>query len=163
MRNLYPFLMIVKEGLDKTLTVAKFLCALHVTNTYLCTSVMAQGPSMLPTFNLTGDLLLAERISARFGRVGPGDIVIIRSPENPRKIVAKRVKGVEGDSVTYVVEPKSSDRCDTVVVPKGHVWIEGDNIYDSNDSRKFGAVPCGLIQGKVFWRIWPHEGFGSVR
>ncbi|GFS36447.1 peptidase S24/S26A/S26B/S26C family protein [Actinidia rufa] len=71
---------------------------------------------MLPTFNLTGDLLLAERISARFGRVGPGDIVIIRSLENPRKIVAKRVKGVEGDSVTYVVEPKSSDRCETVVV-----------------------------------------------
>lgn len=38
-------------------------------------------------------------------------------------------------------------------VPKGHVWIEGDNIYNSYDSRNFGAVPYGLIQSKVFWRV----------
>jgi inner membrane protease subunit 1 len=34
----------------------------------------------------------------------------------PRKIMTKRVIGVEGDSVTYVVEPKNSDRTETIVV-----------------------------------------------
>lgn len=38
-------------------------------------------------------------------------------------------------------------------MPKGHVWIQGDNIYSSFDSRTYGAVPYGLIQGKVFCRV----------
>lgn len=73
---------------------------------------------MLPTLNLTGDFVLAERLSTRFGRVGVGDIVLVRSPENPRKVVGKRLIGMEGDSVTYVVDPKNSDWSETVVV-----WI----------------------------------------
>lgn len=71
---------------------------------------------MLPTLNLTGDFILAERLSTRFGRVGVGDIVLVRSPENPRKVMAKRLMGMEGDSVTYVVDPKNSDWSETVVV-----------------------------------------------
>lgn len=74
------------------------------------------GPSMLPTINLYGNLLLAERISTRLGKVGPGDVVLVRSPENPRQIVTKRVKGGEGDSVTYLVNPKNSDEEKTVIV-----------------------------------------------
>jgi len=38
-------------------------------------------------------------------------------------------------------------------VPKGHVWVQGDNIYDSRDSRQFGPVPYGLIQGRAFLRV----------
>ena len=71
---------------------------------------------MLPTFNLTGDLFLSERLSVWFGKVGPGDIVLVRSPENPRKVMAKRLLGMEADSVTYVVDPKNSDKCETIVV-----------------------------------------------
>ncbi|MBA0728289.1 hypothetical protein Golax_001200, partial [Gossypium laxum] len=38
-------------------------------------------------------------------------------------------------------------------VPKGHVWIQGDNLYVSRDSRHFGPLPYGLIEGKVFMRV----------
>ncbi|KHN37724.1 Mitochondrial inner membrane protease subunit 1 [Glycine soja] len=38
-------------------------------------------------------------------------------------------------------------------VPKGTVWVEGDNKYNSNDPRKFGPVPYDLIDGKMFWRV----------
>lgn len=31
---------VVREAWDKTLVVAKFLCGLHVANTYLCTVVL---------------------------------------------------------------------------------------------------------------------------
>ncbi|KAM7270616.1 hypothetical protein ACFE04_029830 [Oxalis oulophora] len=137
---------------QKTLGVAKLLCCIHVTNTYLCTIALCYGPSMLPSINLNGDLVLAERISTRFSNVGSGDIVLLRSPIVPRKVVTKRVVGVEGDNVTYFVDPKNSDEQKTIVVPKGHVWVEGDYIYDSTDSRLFGPVPYGLLHARVFWR-----------
>ncbi|KAM7269928.1 hypothetical protein ACFE04_029142 [Oxalis oulophora] len=147
---------------QKTLGVANLLCCIHVTNTYLCTIALSYGPSMLPTINLNGDLVLAERISTRFGKVGSGDIVLLRSPIVPRKVVTKRVVGVEGDNVTYFVDPQNSDEQKTIVVPKGHVWVEGDYIYDSTDSRLFGPVPYGLLHARVFCRVWPVRDFGSL-
>ncbi|KAK2985752.1 hypothetical protein RJ640_025760, partial [Escallonia rubra] len=141
---------LVKEGFNVTSFVATYFCFLHVTNTYLFTHAWVYGPSMLPTFSVTGNLVLAERVSTRLGKVGRGDVVLIRSPQNPRKVVTKRLVGMEGDKITYVVDPKNSDRRETIVVPKGHVWIEGDNIYATSDSRKFGPVPYGLLHGRVF-------------
>ncbi|KAA8524062.1 hypothetical protein F0562_010507 [Nyssa sinensis] len=162
LRNMAQWRTIAKEALDRTVIVGKFLCFLHCTNTYICSPTLVYGPSMLPTLNLTGDVLLTEHISARLGKVGVGDIVLVRSPENPRKTVTKRIVGMGGDRITFLVDPKNTDRCHTVVVPKGHVWIQGDNMYASNDSRHFGPVPYGLIQGKVCFRVWPPDGFGSV-
>ncbi|KAI3495592.1 hypothetical protein L1887_37937 [Cichorium endivia] len=153
---------LVKEALDKSFLVAKFFCAIHVTDTYLFSTALVHGPSMLPTFNLNGEIVLLDRISTRYGKVGPGDVIIIRSPESPRKVVTKRIIGMEGDSVTYVVDPQNSDITKTIVVPKGHIWVEGDNIYNTYDSRNFGPVPYGLLQGKVFWKIWPTSAFGSI-
>ncbi|KAJ6305293.1 hypothetical protein OIU78_020765 [Salix suchowensis] len=153
LRNLKELTIIAKEAFSKTFLVAKSLCFLHVINTHVFTVASLYGPSMLPTFNLTGDWALAERFSHKLGKVGAGDIVILKSPVEPRKIMTKRVMGVEGDSVTYVVEPKNSDRTETIVVPKGHIWVEGDNIYNSKDSRNFGAVPYGLLRGKMLWKF----------
>ncbi|XP_026405603.1 mitochondrial inner membrane protease subunit 1-like [Papaver somniferum] len=153
---------IAKEAFDRTILVGKFLCFLHVTNNYICSPTLVFGPSMLPTLSITGDLVLTEKISTRLGKVNNGDIVLVRSPENPKKILTKRILGMEGDKVTYLVDPHNSEKCRTITVPKGHIWIQGDNIYASTDSRQFGPVPYGLVQGKVFWRIWPISGFGSL-
>ncbi|KAF6164911.1 hypothetical protein GIB67_017114 [Kingdonia uniflora] len=158
----FPWKTIAKDAFDGTMTVAKFLSVLHLSNTYICTPTVIYGASMLPTINSTGDLLLADRLSARFGRIRRGDIIIARSPENPRKIVTKRVMGIEDDQVTYLVDPGNINSCKSVTVPKGNVWIQGDNTYVSNDSRKYGAIPYGLIEGKVFFRVWPLKNFGSL-
>jgi len=40
-------------------------------------------------------------------------------------------------------------------IPKGHCWVEGDNAHLSRDSRDFGPVPLGLINGVVVGIIWP--------
>ncbi|MCL7040394.1 hypothetical protein MKW94_020565 [Papaver nudicaule] len=162
LRNLLKYKSIAKEAFDKTLIAGELLCFLHVTNTYVCTPTLGHGPSMLPTLNLTGDWILAEKISTRLGKVHNGDIVTARSPENPKKTIVKRIMGMEGDTVTYLVDPKNSEKSRTITVPKGHVWIQGDNIYSSNDSRHFGSIPYGLVQGKVFFRFWPVDGFGSL-
>ncbi|XP_071691885.1 mitochondrial ATP-independent inner membrane protease subunit 1a [Rutidosis leptorrhynchoides] len=159
---LSKFTGIAKESIGRAAVFAKFLCLLHVTNTYIFSPTLVYGPSMLPTLNLTGDVVLSEYISHRLGKVGPGDVVLIQSPENPRKMITKRIVAMEGESVSFLVDPSRSDRSRTVTVPKGHVWIQGDNIYASNDSRNFGPIPYGLIQGKVCCRVWPVNGFGSL-
>jgi mitochondrial inner membrane protease subunit 1 len=74
------------------------------------------GPSMLPTINMTGDILAVNRVAKRWGQLNTGDVVLMRSPENPRKHIAKRIFGVEGDTVTYLVDPANSDASKTVVV-----------------------------------------------
>lgn len=60
------------------------------------------GPSMLPTFNVAGDILLLEHLSVAFDKIRPGDVVMARSPVNPRVMVCKRVLGLEGDRVTVL-------------------------------------------------------------
>lgn len=43
-----------------------------------------------------------------------------------------------------------ADRAATIKVPKGHVWVEGDNATQSVDSRQIGAVPASLVLGRAF-------------
>ncbi|CAD7955795.1 unnamed protein product [Amoebophrya sp. A25] len=40
-------------------------------------------------------------------------------------------------------------------VPVGHVWVQGDNKAQSNDSRHYGPVPLGLIDARVVMKLWP--------
>ncbi|KAL8512298.1 hypothetical protein ACS0TY_018685 [Phlomoides rotata] len=142
-----------KEVVGHSVLFAQFLSLLHLTDAYIFSPTLAHGPSMLPTLNLTGDVLLVEKLSPLLGKVAPGDVVLVRSPVNPRRAIVKRVVGMEGDTVTFLVDPGRSDRSQSLVVPKGHVWIQGDNVYASRDSRSLGSIPYGLVLGKVFYRL----------
>ncbi|KAG0714690.1 Mitochondrial inner membrane protease subunit 1 [Chionoecetes opilio] len=57
--------------------------------------------------------------------------------------------------------PKSCQRV-FPEVPKGHVWLEGDNHHNSTDSRNFGSVPAGLIRGRAVFRVWPLSELGML-
>lgn len=157
-----PWSAIAGEAIDRVLLVAKTVCAVHVVNTYVCSIALVRGPSMLPTINITGDIVAVERISPRCSLISVGDVVLLRSPENPLKTVTKRVLALEGDAITFLLDPSKGFATKTVLVPKGHVWVQGDNIYESRDSRQFGPVPYGLIEGRAFCRIWPPESIGSI-
>lgn len=131
--------------------------------------VQCYGPSMLPTIGLAGNnLCLAERISTRFERIGVGDIVMVRSPEAPRKTVAKRLIATEGQSVTYVVDPKNGDRSETLVVSSCSIstlqcwfclgfWVFGFRHFRFCSSvffKDFGD--CNVVVGNRF----PRDMFG---
>ncbi|KAI5440444.1 hypothetical protein KIW84_010067 [Lathyrus oleraceus] len=77
--------------------------------------LQAYGPSMLPTLNIAGDVVLVEHISPRIGKIGHGDLVLVRSPLNPNRNLTKRVVAMEGDTVTFF-DASHSDSSRTAVV-----------------------------------------------
>ncbi|GAB2284282.1 hypothetical protein Dimus_018745 [Dionaea muscipula] len=110
-----------KEAADRAVIVAKFLCFLHITENYICSTTLVHGPSMLPTLNVRGDVLLSDRVSHRLGKVGVGDVVLVKSPENPRKTITKRIVAMEGDRVSLFGDPMRSDFSSTFVMDGGCV------------------------------------------
>lgn len=92
----------------------------------------------------------------------------------------KRVIGVAGDHVVinkgkvYVNDmeleevylngietPRRGAYCD-VEVPKGYIFVMGDNRGGSSDSREFGCIPLSKVEGRVTYRIWPLSAFGKI-
>jgi nickel-type superoxide dismutase maturation protease len=90
---------------------------------------------MLPTL-APGDRLLVARPT----RLRPGQIVALRDPHHPRRLLVKRVSSVLGDTVT----------------------VHGDNLAASTDSRVFGPVERGQVLGAVLRRYGPVGRAGPV-
>lgn len=111
---------------------------------------------MLPTIRVMGDIILQENLCTwRRHRLVPplhrGDVVTYVLPHDPSMHGCKRIVGLAGDVVC--VDPSGmrgeQARGEMVTVPKGHLWVQGDNAANSNDSRDFGPLPLGLVRGRV--------------
>jgi inner membrane protease subunit 1 len=50
------------------------------------------------------------------------------------------------------VDPTLKER-EYTNVPAGHVWVGGDNLSNSTDSRSYGPVAMGLVKGRVFAKV----------
>ncbi|KAI9495657.1 peptidase S24/S26A/S26B/S26C [Zychaea mexicana] len=128
----------------------QFMCFAHVFNQYIAEATFCMGPSMLPNFNMTGDIVAVEHITPHFRGYRMGDVVVCISPAAPGRAVLKRILGLPGDNVC--VDPTAEERR-YIDVPEGHVWLMGDNLSNSTDSRYYGPVAMGLIRGRVFARV----------
>ena len=82
-----------------------------------------------------------------------GDVVLARSPEQKGKLIVKRVVATAGCSLR-VPPPDDSGlgvHIESVVdIPEGHVWLSGDNMPFSQDSRSYGPVPTHNLLGRLF-------------
>ncbi|XP_041973332.1 mitochondrial inner membrane protease subunit 1 [Aricia agestis] len=135
--------------------VLQYACVTHCTFEYIGDFVMCSGPSMEPTLE-TNNILITEHITPRLQRLHRGDIIIAKNPSNPHQNICKRIKGLPGDKVKGHFPGWSQ------VVPRGHVWLEGDNSGNSADSRTYGPVPQGLIRSRVVCRVWPLHKISSL-
>jgi len=109
--------------------------------------------SMYPTLPYTATPYLDERITLRlFGAaaIHRGDVVVLQKPTARWVLVAKRVVGLPGDVVC--VDPVLPER-GHVLVPKGHIWVAGDNRDNSTDSRDFGPVPIALVRSRLIVQV----------
>ncbi|XP_019751415.1 mitochondrial inner membrane protease subunit 1 [Hippocampus comes] len=134
-------------------------CIAHCAFEYIGEIVVCSGPSMEPTI-VNRDVVFSERMTRHLCKIQKGDIVIVKSLFDPNMNVCKRVIGLEGDKVC-MSGPSNFFKTHTYV-PKGHVWLEGDNLTNSTDSRSYGPVPYALIRGRVCLKLWPPDGFGIL-
>jgi inner membrane protease subunit 1 len=121
----------------------------------LLTVLKVEGPSMEPTLGVRGDYVIENRLSYQLWpeSITRGDIVTLRSPLDPFRSVSKRVIGLAGDVICVDPTGTKAPSTEHVIVPKGHVWLMGDNAAMSRDSRLYGPVSTALIQGKLVARV----------
>ncbi|KAK4886468.1 hypothetical protein RN001_002739 [Aquatica leii] len=117
----------IKKTLKTLGYVIQYGCIAHCVFKYLGDIVVCSGDSMEPTV-YSNDVVIIEHISPRCKNIENGDVVIAKCPTNPKQYVCKRVIGLPGDRVKTTFDISH-------VVPRGHVWLEGDNKDNSSDSR----------------------------
>eukprot|EP00197_Chlamydomonas_leiostraca_P005315 CAMPEP_0202858956 /NCGR_PEP_ID=MMETSP1391-20130828/1279_1 /ASSEMBLY_ACC=CAM_ASM_000867 /TAXON_ID=1034604 /ORGANISM="Chlamydomonas leiostraca, Strain SAG 11-49" /LENGTH=126 /DNA_ID=CAMNT_0049537943 /DNA_START=181 /DNA_END=561 /DNA_ORIENTATION=+ len=109
---------------------------------------------MFPTFTGRDDIVLVEAVSPMLDRIGKGDVVICVRPVDPGEHIIKRVVALGGEEV-LVYPTADNPAIQRVMVPRGHVWLQGDNLLHSLDSRVYGPVPLALVRGRVMCQVWP--------
>lgn len=151
---------VLMTALEVTRRAAPLVPVFFCIDSYLGTIKPVGGRSMQPTFNSRGrethDVVVLDRWTARQLSYHRGDVVVLRSPEEPSELLTKRVVGLPGD----IVRPRIGGT--GVQVPRGQLWVEGDNPHASNDSTSFGAVAAALVEARVCYKLWPPNEAGPV-
>ena len=137
---------------------AFFIGALFPTFGHLATvliPIQTTGPSMLPTLAASGEVVVEDCLTHRLfpEKLARGDLLILESPVQRGYFVCKRLIGLPGDVVCVDPTGQLAPSTEHVVVPKGHIWISGDNAAGSRDSRMYGPVPMALIHGRLLARV----------
>jgi hypothetical protein len=105
--------------------------------------------------------LLLDSFTTKFIRNPKrNEVVLAENPFKPGYTIVKRVLYLENEVAEFY--DYRTQRNIKVSIPPNHVWIEGDNKENSRDSRDFGPLSLGLIEGVVRYRIWPLTKFESL-
>ncbi|MBI1976274.1 MAG: signal peptidase I [Candidatus Omnitrophica bacterium] len=148
-----------------------------VVRTFIIQPFKIPSGSMRPTL-MEGDRILVNKYVYRFQGPTPGDIIVFKSPETPKKDFIKRLVGVGGDSIEiregkifanhrmlseppvfrenfYYNRGEYGAEGASTAVPDGHYFVLGDNSGSSHDSRFWGFVPKENLIGRAFFIFWP--------
>jgi signal peptidase I len=103
----------------------------------------------LPDFGESGKQLIKRVIAL------PGERVVVNN--NVLTVYNKQhPNGFRPDAtLPYGKVIKQTEGDEDIIVPKGDIFVCGDNRDDSLDSRVFGPVPVSDIVGKLVFRVLP--------
>lgn len=143
-----------------------------------------KGNSMFPTYH-DKEYILTDKISYKFRLPERGDVIILKSPENPDIDFIKRVVALPGEKLKVdngqvfindrpLKEPYLQVKTPLfpggflqegveITVPENAVFVMGDNRPGSSDSRVFGFIPFENIIGRVFFRYFPLDRMGLIQ
>lgn len=179
---------VLVDALELVVLVAVALGVAFLLRAFVAEPFIIPSASMEDTLRV-GDRLVGEKVSYRMGSPKAGDVVTFSDPEKPGQILIKRVIATEGQVVSLdggkvvvdgvaLDEPYTdgkpseplaghaaslpSDVTYPYTVPKGYVWVMGDNRTNSQDSRYFGAIPVSSITSKAAFVFWPLEDVGAI-
>ena len=149
--------------------------------TFFVRQVTVDGPSMNDTLKDKDRLL----VSSFNYKPQNGDIVIITHGKELPEAIVKRVIATEGqklrinpetgevtvdgvllkeDYIKGVTRSVTNPARIPDVIPKGYVFVMGDNREHSTDSRsaKVDLIPVENITGKAFMRVYPFDTFSLL-
>jgi signal peptidase I len=112
-----------------------------------------------------GPIPLVKRVVAVGGQtvaVRQGILYIDQQPQPIEKLTDGRLIEHLGD-VAHESGGRDFEDFGPVEVPRGHVFVMGDNRPASLDSRVMGAVPRALVRGQVLGVIFRGEGLDLER
>ncbi|HBM79488.1 MAG: signal peptidase I [Clostridiales bacterium] len=159
----------VKEWIKSFL----FALAIVIPISIFCRPTVVRGSSMQPTLYDRNIVVTQKNI----GSLKHGEVVIFDARPIDDELYIKRVIGLPGETVeikggfVYVNNKKldepyleSDTRTDPdmkVIVPKGEVFVLGDNRLVSQDSRVIGTIPIKKIKGHAYFRVFPFNKMGK--
>lgn len=113
---------------------------------------VVKGESMLPTLQPKQRVLTCHAYWL-VGAIKKDDIIVLKE-ENSQDYFIKRVWGLPGDKIPWSMAPQNWPlEQGEYIVPPDRIYVVGDNLNHSDDSRKFGAFLQSNILGKVLtWR-----------
>jgi signal peptidase I len=160
-------------------TIAVALVVAFLLHTFVVQTFWIPSQSMEPTLHgcpgCNDDRILVSKLSYRLHSINRGDVVVFSRPKNlavDDQYLIKRVIGLPGQTVsasggvvhvgaTTLREPYVNPAChgtadfSAVTVPKGRLFVMGDNRCDSSDSRVFGTIAESSVVGRAFVIVWP--------
>lgn len=174
--------------LDIIETVVIALSIFLVMYLFLVQPHEVNGQSMVPNFQ-SGEYLLTDKVSYRFGLPQRGDVVVFHAPERAQCPEGtgcdfiKRILGLPGETVevkqngiwingqklneayipsSFETLPGNYTKDRTIVLGPNEYFVSGDNRPYSSDSRSWGPITLDEIVGKAFFRYWPPTAMGKI-
>ena len=167
-----------EEAKDWIVSIVVAVVLAFIIRQFVVELYIVDGPSMRPTLQ-SQERLVVNKFIYQFREPQKGEILVFQYPRDPKRDFIKRVIATAGDTVEikdgrvfvndqllnedYILE-KTKSEYPKSTVPKGTIFVMGDNRNNSEDSRfaDVGFVPLDLINGKAMMVFWPLDSFKAL-